>query len=158
MASLRSPLGLTARLKRPSAGLDGTAIATMLISALMLTTLVGSRFVFSPGVTLGLAGDERVALNLPVTAMGKLPGVATEATLVVLALKHDDMAVWNGHIRTLDQLTAELTPKPGTDSPKRGVLLIKADGAVSLNTFMRVVALARRAGFSAVQIAAEEQK
>lgn len=149
-----SPLGLVRRLEKPDTLPDTPAIATVLASALMLTVLVGSRFVFAPGVTVGLGSDETVALTLPVATMGRLPGARTEATLTVLALKQDDMAVWNGRIRTMDALAEDFPPS----ATRRGVLLLKADGSVSMNTFVRVLGLARRAGYSAVQIAAEERK
>ena len=154
MASMKSPFGLADRLRKPDSLPDASAIATVLITALMLTVLIGSRFVFSPGVTVGLSAEDPVSLTLPVSDMGKLPGVRTEETLVVLALKQDDLAVWNGRIRSLDQLAEDFRPS----SEHRGALLLKADGAVSMNTFIRVIGLARRAGYSAVQIAAEEKK
>lgn len=157
MASLKSPFGLADRLRRPEGGADAYAIATVLISALMLTVLVGSRFVFSPGITVGLEQGEIPTLTLPKVEMGRLPGAATGETLVVLALKQDDMAIWQGRIRTLEELAADFSPKPGRVAEPRGTLLLKADAAVSMGTFLRVVAMARAAGYASVQIAAEEQ-
>lgn len=151
------PLRLVSRLRRPDTAPDATALATVLLVALMLTLPVSSRFVFAPGITVGVAGP--VNLDLPRAAKSEpLPGAATSATVTILALKQDDMAIWNGRIRTLANLEEDLSKLPKSPDQSRGVLLIKADKSVSMQTFFEVVALARRAGFSAVHIAGEEYR
>jgi biopolymer transport protein ExbD len=158
MPSLSSPLGLAARLRKPATSLDATAIGTVLLTALMLTLLVGSRFVYAPGITVAINDGHPAALELPVADAGRLPGAMTTDTVTVLALKQDDMVIWKGHIRRLAELEKVFTaepPKPGTS---RGTLLIKADKSVTMQTFFEITALARRAGFSAVHIAGEDAK
>lgn len=156
MPSLSSPLGLAARLRKPPTNLDATAIGTVLLVALMLTLLVGSRFVYAPGITVAVTDDGKPAqLELPVSDAGRLPGAMTTETLTVLALKQDDMVIWKGHIRRLAELKKDFIAHP----PKPGeALLIKADQSVTMQTFFEIVSLARRAGFTAVHIAGEDAR
>lgn len=158
MPSLTSPFGLTERIRKPDTGLDFTALATVLATALLLTLVVGSRFVYAPGITVGLSANTPANIELPVAAAGsgRLPGVYTTDT--VLALKQDDMVIWNGRIRSLDTLAKEFAASPVKPGETRGVLLVKADKSVSMQTFFEIVALARTAGYSGVQIAGEDAK
>lgn len=159
MPSLSSPLGLAARLRKPATSLDATALGTVLLTALMITLLVGSRFVYAPGITVAVTGDNRPAsLDLPVADAGRLPGAMTTDTLTVLALKQDDMVIYDGHIRRLSELEKDFTARPPKPGTSRGILLIKADRSVTMQTFFEITALARRAGFSAVHIAGEDTK
>lgn len=152
------PMRLAARLRRPDTGLDFTTLATVLLLALMLSFPVGSRFVYAPGLTVGVAGPDGVpaSLALPVSHADKLPGAATTDTVTILALKNDDMAIWNGRIRTLAKLEEDFASAPPAPGVSRGTLLIKADKSVSMQTFFEVVGLARRAGFTSVHIAGED--
>lgn len=154
------PLRLAARLRRPETGLDATALATVLLIALMLSLMVGTRFVYAPGLTVGVAdaGGKPAKLELPVSRADRLAGAATTDTVTILALKQDDMVIWNGRIRTLAKLEEDFASAPPAPGVTRGTLLIKADKSVSMQTFFEVVALARRAGFTAVHIAGEDGK
>ena len=143
---------LASRLRRPDTALDATALATALLIALMLATLAGSRFIFAPGLTVGVSGT----LSLPVAKSDKLPGAVTTDTVTILALKQDDMAIWNGRIRTLAKLAEDFAAEAPATGTSRGTLLIKADKSVSMQTFFEVVAMARKAGFTAVHIAGED--
>ncbi len=159
MPSLSSPLGLAERLRKPATNLDATAIGTVLIIALMLTLLVGSRFVYAPGITVAVTGDGKPAkLELPVTESVRLPGTMTNDTIIVLALKQDDMVIWKGRIRRLADLEKDFTADPLKPGESRGSLLIKADRSVTMQTFFEIIALARRAGFTTVHIAGEDAK
>ena len=59
MPSLTSPLGLAERLRKSDTHLNASAIGAVLVVAWMLTLLVGSRFVYAPGITVGIGDDGR---------------------------------------------------------------------------------------------------
>ena len=165
MSRISAPFGLSERIRKPDMNLDATAIGTVLVIALMLVLLVGSRFVYAPGVTVDFTGDRSPApLNLPVASSDvRLAGVQTTDTLTILALKQDDMAIWNGRILKLaaenpsrvSELEKEFARKPRKPGE---VLLIKADKSVSMQAFFTVIGIAKKAGFTSVQIAGEDAK
>lgn len=162
MSRISAPFGLAERIRKPDMGIDAAALGTVLLIALMLGLLVGSRFVYAPGVTVDFTSDGKPAsLNLPAAAPGvRLAGAMTSETLTVLspsflALKQDDMAIWNGRILKLDELEKEFAAKPRRPGE---VLLLKADKAVSMQAFFRIIGLAKKAGFTSVQIAGEDAR
>lgn len=150
--SLCRPLELDKALTVPERGLNVGAIFDVLLIALFLS-LLGSRFVFAPGLTVDLG------LDLPQTAQENLKGLPTDAVLTVkvLTTKRDNMHIFNGTIYTmphLEQMFREYQ-KSNPDA-RQTILLLKMDKSVTIETQVRIFDLARLAGFAYVQLAVVE--
>ncbi len=136
--SLTRPLGLESRLTPPDRGLDFVPLLNVLLLGLLFS-LLGSRFVFPPGMSV----------ELPRSTQAALPGLPAVA---VLTARSDNVFLYNGRIHSLDTLTAALQDsRPERDA----VLLLRLSREVTMQAFLQVCEAARRAGFSQVQIAAE---
>lgn len=168
MSRLSAPFGLSERIRKPDTDLDATATGTILLIALMLVSLVGSRFVYAPGLSVDFSAGSAAPvapLNLPAAAPGvRLAGARTSETLIVpapiLALKQDDMAIWDGRIMKISGEAgkpSELEKSFAAKPPAAGeTLLLKIDRSVSMKTFFNIVGLAKKAGYASVRIAGEE--
>lgn len=151
--SLTKPFELEHVLSIPERRLNAAAVIDVLLISLFLSML-GSRFIFAPGLTIDLA------LELPVSSQSKLVGVPTDAVLTVkvLTAKGDNLYIFNGSIYTfkgLEQMFKEYNVT--LNHKKASILLIKADKSLSMDTFVKLVDLARLAQFSKIQLAAEAQ-
>jgi biopolymer transport protein ExbD len=135
--SLTRPLELERHLTPPSRRLDVAPLFDVLLICVMFL-LLGSRFVSAPGE----------GIQLPVMAGGAPAGVATVA---VLTYKSDEMMILDGRVITLEGWQRLIERG---DSAGEGVLLVKADADLPLQTLLRLAELARLAGYSALQIAA----
>jgi len=143
--SLVQPLELQRRLRTPPTGPDVAALIDILLIAFMLS-LLGSRFVYSPGSTMAL--DE---LELPQSTQSQLAGAPT---VDVLTLLQDDRLIYRGQFISVDKWALQLDD--GARESRRAsnaILLVKADARISLQAFLRVSNLAREAGYTRVQIA-----
>lgn len=149
--SLTSPLGLTRHLRRPDLRLEAVPWLNVLLLGLLLWML-GPRYLFHPGMALGLAP----ATTLPVVSGSPLPGLPANAVLTVLTAKGDDMFIFDGGIYDRDSLAIQLRQHPKSPPGTPTVLLLEVDQGVSMQTFMEICALARAAGFSTVQVAATQ--
>lgn len=143
--SLVQPLELQRRLRTPPTGPDVAALIDILLIAFMLS-LLGSRFVFAPGSTVAL--DE---LELPQANHSQLIGVPT---VDVLTLLQDDRLIYRGQFMSAEKWAALLNDG-GADARRAGhaILLIKADGRITLQALTRIMNRAREAGYTRVQIA-----
>lgn len=152
--SLTKPLELEHVLSVPERRLDAAAMIDVLLIALLLSML-GSRFIFAPGMTIDLG------LDLPITSQVELAGVPTEAVLTVkvLTAKRDNMYIFNGSIYTFKGLEQMFREYDGAHHHRStSILLIKADKTLSMDTFVKLVDMARMAQFSKVQLASEAQQ
>lgn len=157
--SLSQPLGLHKHLSQPSRGLDIVPLFDVLLIALMLT-LLGSRFIFAPGVSV----------DLPQAATTGSATAEPGASMAVLTLLKDNSLIYGGRLlsvenfereahnselsaRTAEAVAEAATPEPPVGEQSLRVLLIKSDAGVSLGTVLRVMNAARAAGYDRVQIA-----
>lgn len=143
--SLVQPLELQRRLRTPPAGPDVASLIDILLIAFMLS-LLGSRFVFAPGSTVAL--DD---LELPQSSQPSLAGVPT---VDVLTLLQDDRLIYRGQFMSAEKWSTLIND--GDRDARRAsnaILLVKADGRVSLQAFLRISNRAREAGYTRVQIA-----
>jgi biopolymer transport protein ExbD len=156
--SLTSPLGLTRHVRRPDLRLEVVPWLNVLLVAWLLS-LLGSRFVYAPGLAVDLGHGSSplpVQLVLPTLSGGPLPGSPADAVLTVLTAKQDKLFIFEGRIYDLNGLRTVLRNHRHSAAGGPSVLLLKAGQDVNMQTFLEICTLARTAGFSSVQIAAEE--
>lgn len=138
MSHLTSPLDLRAHLNKPDLRLDCVPFIDCLLIGLCFLAL-GSSFIAAPGEVVDLPRGE--------------PSVAV-AVVDVLTIKHDNMLLYGGRIYTFDELARFFQRTTFTEGDG-GVLLVKTNRDVSMQTFLNVCAIARNRGFERVQIATE---
>lgn len=142
MRSFPSPFALKKYLKSPDLKLDPLPLVDLCLIALFFV-LLGSRFIFSPGVTL----------DLPRSETNPLTGVPTVA---VLSIQGSEMLLFEERVYKLDGLKSVLTQFVEHNKNPKPVLLVKMNRDVKVQTFLTVCDFAREAGFEAVQIAARQ--
>lgn len=147
--SLSRPFELHQILTPPERRLDAAAMMDVLLIALFIS-LLGSRFIFAPGVTADL--------QLPTTAQD-LPGVAVDAVLVVLNAKDENMHIFNDSVYRLSALPQALEEYVSDEGEgQNAVLLLKVDAGVPSGTLFQITEFARKAGFAQVQFAFESEQ
>jgi len=135
------PLGLMAQLKRPPVKLDLVPVLDLLVIALLFSLLF-TRFVMVPGVRVDLPDSEMQMepSNLPVA---------------VLTIGNRGMLFFDGAVFELNSIDRgfdrHIEKKPGQDV----VLLVKTEGSMDLQLFLKLCRMAQDAGFVQVQIAGE---
>lgn len=139
-ASLCRPLGLVHALSQPDRRLDFTPLFDVLLIVVLLS-LLGSRFLFPPGV----------ALDLPRVSGDLLAGSPTSA---VLTVHTDDMLFFKGRHFTRDALERHMLTGGAAAMGDDAVLLINVGRGVSVETLLKLAQIAREAGYLQVQIAA----
>ncbi|WP_269541407.1 ExbD/TolR family protein [Cerasicoccus fimbriatus] len=148
--SLVQPLDLQSRLRTPPTGADVAALFDILLIVVMIS-LLGSRFVFAPGSTVALED-----LQLPESRFAQLAGVPT---VDVLTLLQDDRVIYDGQFMTAEDWSLGLEEDlVEVRRSNNAILLIKADGRISLQAFLRISDRARQAGYTRVQIAERPAK
>ncbi len=136
MPRLSSPLDLDSHLKKPDMSLDSIPLLNVLLIGLCLVSM-GTLFVAAPGELV----------ELPNT-----PPSAIVPVIDVLTIQHDNMLLFNSRIYTLEEFNRHFQ-RTSQPTEKHGVLLIKCNRDVSIQTFLEVCSIARNAGFERVQIA-----
>lgn len=134
-------VNLSARIKKADPSIESAALFNVLLIALMFT-LLGSRFIVAPGVSLGFLED----------APGKLSGVVADGDIDVLSARGDDMIVFDGKIYSLKNFGEMLERNPRKNS--NATLLIKADKNVDAQTILKICQMAKSGGFARVHLAA----
>lgn len=139
------PVDLISKVHKDGFSMSVFALFDVLLLAFMMS-LLSSKFVLAPGVRLGV----------PPASLPKADGPAIEAALAgesvdVLNVKGEDMMIFDGRIYGADAFSRMMRSR----KPSGGVLLIKADAAVSGQTLLDIAAVAGAAGFKSVQVAAE---
>ncbi len=135
------PLGLMAQLKRPPIKLDMVPVLDLLVIALLFSLLF-TRFVMVPGVRVDLPDSEMQMQpsNLPVA---------------VLTIGNRGMLFFDGAVFELNSIERGFK-KHIEEMPKQDVvLLVKTEGSMDLQLFLKLCRMAQEAGFVQVQIAGE---
>lgn len=139
--SYSRPLQLERELAAPDNRMDIAPLLDVLLIAFFFS-LLGSRFILAPGVQI----------ELPSVSASEISGVPTAA---VLTIRSDNMLLFEGHIHTIGSFEAAMRTYFGDKGLADAVLLVKPSKDVSMQTFLYVCEIARRAGFAKVHIAAE---
>ena len=136
-------INTSALVRKADASIDCVALFDILLIALMLT-LVGSRFVLAPGLSME---------NAPLPSISASNGAVTDAELSVLSAKSPSMIIYDGAIFNM----AGLFKKMGDNKVRNphAVLLVKADKNVTAQTIIDIASAAKSAGFKRIQLAAK---
>jgi biopolymer transport protein ExbD len=139
--SYSEPLGLMAHLQRPSVKLDFVPVLDLLVIALLFGLLF-TRFVMVPGMRVDLPDSEMQMQpsNLPVA---------------VLTIGNNGMLFFDGSRYELDTIEDGFRHLVEEVPGREIVLLIKTQGSMDLQLFLRLCRMAQMAGFVQVQIAGE---
>ena len=143
------PLNLASRLAAPPRDFDVYFWVNVGLVALFFT-LLGSRFVLAPGQLVQVGGAAG-ALELPQTS-----AAAPEAASVVVSYRRDNMLIFEGGIHELLDLRRPM--ETFAQKHPGAVLLVRVDRQVSMQKFLDLCELARRAGFAQVLVAAEPRE
>lgn len=128
-------------LKRPSIKLDFVPVMDLLVIALLFGLLF-TRFVMVPGIRV----------DLPDSEMQMQPSTVPVA---VLTIGNRGMLFFDGSVYEIDTINRGFRQRV-EDMPGRDVvLLIKTQGSMDLQLFMKLCRMAQVAGFIQVQIAGE---
>lgn len=147
LASSRSytePLGLMAHLSRPSVKLDMVPVLDLLVIALLFSLLF-TRFVMVPGVRVDLPDSElqMQPSNLPVA---------------VLTIGNRGMLFFDGAVFELNSIERGFQKHIEGAIGQEVVLLVKTEGSMDLQLFLKLCRMAQDAGFVQVQIAGEHMQ
>ena len=142
------PLELESRLSPPPRDLDFVAWVNVALIVLFFS-LLGSRFVLAPGVSVGV-GDQEGGPELPQSG-GTLEN--TGAASVVVSYRRDNVILFEGGMYSLADLQKQMADyvkkHPGA------VMLVRADRQVSMQAFLDLCNMARSVGFASVVVPAE---
>lgn len=139
-----APLGLMDHLRRPKMKLDMVPVLDLLVIGLLMSLLF-TRFVMVPGVRVDLPDSE---LRMP----------HHEASVAVLTIGNQGMLYFDGSVYEQGSIARafkhHLSAREHIDEH---VLLVKAEGTMSLQVFLNLCQMAQEAGFEQVQIAGEKK-
>lgn len=139
------PFNFTSRLKQASVGFEIVPFIDFCL-ILVFFAILGSPFVVAPGLTV----------NLPTMQAPVADAVPTSRVLTVGEVEGRELIIFDNRVQTL--VTLE---KSFADDPAEGpgeVLLLRLRRDVSVQLLVRINELAAKAGFAAVQIAAEPER
>jgi len=139
--SYTQPLGLMAQLRHPPIKLDFVPVLDLLVIALLFSLLF-TRFVMVPGVRVDLPDSElqMQPSNLPVA---------------VLTIGNRGMLFFDGAVFELNSIERGFTKHIEEMPGEKVVLLVKTEGSMDLQLFLKLCRMAQDAGFVQVQIAGE---
>ena len=135
-------INTSALVRKADASIDCVALFDILLIALMLT-LVGSRFVLAPGLSME---------NAPLPSISASNGAVTDAELSVLSAKSPSMIIYDGKIQTLESFL-RLMGHRKPPAPRPETLLIKTDKRVDSQTLLSICEAAKKGGYSKILIA-----
>ncbi|MGB0334360.1 MAG: ExbD/TolR family protein [Opitutales bacterium] len=130
-----------AHLQRPSIKLDFVPVLDLLMIALLFGLLF-TRFVMVPGIRIDLPDSEMQMQP------SKLP-------VAVLTIGNNGMLFFDGSRYEIDTIEEGFRRMLGEVSERETVLLVKTQGSMNLELFLRLCRMAQIAGFAQVQIAGE---
>lgn len=142
-------VNLTSRLNSSESFLNAAALFDVLLIALMFT-LVSSRFVLAPGMSIQLASLDKKAAEEDLAIV--------DADLSVLNAKSNTMLIFDGAVYTPETFKMQMKKAATEKTNGRNVLLIKADKSVDAQMLLEICRVAKQGGFSRVHIAAIESK
>ncbi|WPJ98003.1 biopolymer transporter ExbD [Coraliomargarita algicola] len=142
--SYTEPLGLMEQLRRPSIKLDVVPVLDLLVIALLFS-LVFTRFVMVPGVRV----------DLPDSEMQMQP---SSLPVAVLTIGNRGMLFFDGAVFELNSIERGFQLHIEDMQGEDVVLLVKTEGAMDLQLFLKLCSMAQSAGFVQVQIAGEHEK
>jgi len=153
---MQTPLGVLAKVRPTERGIDFVPMALTFVCASLIYVL-NSQFVFAPGLYVGF--DNRpgaVSRNLktPTTTVGDL--ARTSLTVTLLSARGAGVFVVAGRVVDRKDLSTELRRVAAAGGAGRPVL-IKADAALTMQSFLEVCEMARKAGFPGVLVAADDR-
>ena len=152
-----TPLGILEKVRPVERGVDFLPLALVLTCA-GLVAVLASNFVYAPGMYVGF--DERLAaatskFDPPKTKVGDLARTATTVTLI--SARGTGVYVVAGRVVDREKLKFVLQELARDTATKARPVLVKADGALTLQNFVTVCELVRSAGFPGVLIAGDER-
>lgn len=139
------PFNFTARLKQTSVGFDIVPFIDFCL-LLVFFTVLGSRFVVAPGLTV----------NLPAMQAATSDAVPTSRVLTVGEVEGRELIIYDNRVQSLKTLADSFAEHPAAAPGE--VLLLRLKRDVSVQLLVQINELAAQAGFSAVQIAAEPEQ
>lgn len=140
------PFNFEAHLKKPGGG--PVVIPYVNVCLLFLFfTLLSSKFVLAPGVSL----------SLPTAKAADSSALPTYKVLTVGEVQGSERLIFEDRILNLDSFEKELPTLLKAKEARETVLLVRMDKGVSVQTLVRVCEIAREAGFREVRIATETQ-
>jgi len=155
---MRTPLGVLEKVRPAERGVDFLPLALVFACAGLVATLA-SFFVYTPGLYIGF--DRRHAavnnrLTTPRTNVGDLARTATTVTLI--SARGTGVYVVAGRVVDREGLRSWLLAlAQNRPASLAHPVLIKADAALTMQSFVTVCELVRTAGFPGVLIAADER-
>ncbi|MSS99398.1 MAG: hypothetical protein CK541_05285 [Opitutia bacterium] len=153
---MRTSLGVLEKVRPAETGLDFLPLALAFFCAGLIYTL-SAEFIFAPGMYVGFderAGAVTRTLQTPKLAAGDM--ARTSLTVTLVSAHGAGVFVVAGRVVNRDGLEQELARVAAKGGAARPVL-IKADVALTMQSFLEVCALVRKAGFPGVLIAADER-
>ncbi len=140
------PFDFAAQIKHPRSGIDLVPFFDVCV-ILLFFGMFGSRFVLAPGVA--------VDLRPPATAGVPRDALPTSRVLTVSEIDGRAMLMFEGRILDVAKLERFLAERAGQYQGE--VLLVRMDRDVSMVLFVRVLEVAKRAGFDQILLAAEPE-
>ena len=139
--SYTEPIGLMSRLERPSVKLDFVPVLDLLVITLLFGLLF-TRFVMVPGLRV----------DLPDSEMQMQP---TNLPVAVLTIGNRGMLFFEGSVYEIDSIKRGFEQYIQSRPRSEVVLLVKTQGSMDLQLFLKLCRMAQVAGFVQVQIAGE---
>lgn len=148
--TLTAPLNLRRYLRRQDDRMDSVPFVDLMLLGLFFS-LTSSSFLLPPGVPINLPRNEGTAIvSEPVAAVVTVlpPAPGEDSGLIIFG---GDII----HQNALEEALREFLRVHPSGEP---ILLLKMDAKASISQLVSISSAARSSGFSAVQIAAEEQQ
>ncbi|MGJ8654272.1 MAG: ExbD/TolR family protein [Opitutaceae bacterium] len=144
VAGFTTPLGLMEHLRKPKMKLDMVPVLDLLVIGLLMSLLF-TRFVMVPGVRVDLPDSD---LRMP----------HHDASVAVLTIGNKGMLYFDGSVYEQGSIARAFNHHlSARDHIDEHVLLVKAEGTMSLQVFLNLCQMAQEAGFGQVQIAGEKK-
>ncbi len=141
-----TPVNVFSKIPKERVSISAPAIFDILLIALMFS-LVSSKFVLAPGLSISMAPDEA----LP--TMANPEQAIANSDLSVLTAKGNSMLIFDGSIYDKHSLSRKMKSLKN----KNGVLLIKADKNLTVQSLIEIAEIAKTGGFKQIHIATKQQ-